>query len=96
MPSQDNDKKRFYINGSKRLNSDLAYIRRRTEKSNRVLLEDVFCPLAILLKNKVDGNYCITVQNNEIVISVYSRAPKYFSSKATSTLNDILGVIGDD
>jgi hypothetical protein len=81
MPTKSKRKKYkgFMINGSSRLNSNLTYLRSRTGKTNRILLEEVFCPLSQIIASKYEGNYNVIVEDNQIVIKVYSREPTYFN-----------------
>jgi hypothetical protein len=95
MPTQYKKKKYkgYMINGSERLIQDLAYIRNRTHKPNRILLEEIFCPLRSILKRKLAGNYYVVVEDDQIIIRVYSRKPVYSSGKLTATLQDTIELV---
>ena len=60
------------IHSSEKLNSNLALLRYKTRKPNRIILEEIINPLAEILANKREPcGYFVTFQGDNMNIQCY-------------------------
>ncbi len=83
------------IHSTKKLNESLALIRNKTNKPNRIILEEIICPIATALSGKKDpSGYFVFFDAENVNVKIWSASDMVMSGKLTSPLglSDVIGV----